>query len=59
MNEIPDGGQIILQKAVGVEEGDTPERLQLRVMQQAEWVLLPQAAELVSAKIQAEKEQQR
>ena len=59
VNEIPDGGQIILQKAVGVEEGDTPERLQLRVMQQAEWVLLPQAAELVSAKIQAEKEQQR
>ena len=47
VNEITDGGQIILQKAVDVLEGDTPEILQKRVMEQAEWVLLPRAAELV------------
>ena len=52
VNEIPDGGPIILQKAVAVEEGDTPETLQRRVMEQAEWLLLPQAAELVSAQLQ-------
>ena len=52
VNEIPDGGPIILQKAVEVLEGDTPETLQRRVMEQAEWLLLPQAAELVSAQIQ-------
>lgn len=56
VNEIPDGGQIILQKAVYVEEGDTPEVLQQRVMQQAEWIILPQATELVSAQIKAAKE---
>ena len=54
VNEIPDGGKIILQKAVYVEDGDTPETLQKRVMEQAEWVILPKAAELVSAKIAAE-----
>ena len=48
VNEIPDGGRIILQKAVEIEEGDTPEILQKRVMEQAEWKILPQAAELVS-----------
>ena len=48
VNEIPDGGEIILQKAVDVLPGDTPEQLQHRVMEQAEWILLPQAAELVS-----------
>lgn len=48
VNEIPDGGEIILQKAVDVLPGDTPEQLQRRVMEQAEWILLPQAAELVS-----------
>ena len=48
VNEIPDGGEIILQKAVDVLPGDTPETLQRRVMEQAEWILLPQAAELVS-----------
>ena len=47
VNEIPDGGTILLQKAVEVLPGDTPEILQRRVMEQAEWVLLPQAAELV------------
>ncbi len=51
VNEIPDGGEIILQKAVYVEDGDTPEILQRRVMEQAEWIILPQAAELVAAGI--------
>ncbi len=49
VNEIPDGGEIILQKAVNVHEGDTPEKLQKRVMRQAEWKILPAAAEKVSA----------
>ena len=48
VNEIPDGGEIILQKAVDVLPGDTPATLQRRVMEQAEWILLPEAAELVS-----------
>ena len=48
---MPDGGKIILQKAVDVLEGDTPEILQKRVMEQAEWILLPKAAELVAAKL--------
>ena len=51
VNEIPDGGRIIAQKAVSVEEGDTPEVLQRRVMEQAEWILLPQAAEQVCASL--------
>ena len=51
VNEIPDGGEIIAQKAVCIEEGDTPEILQKRVMEQAEWVLLPQAAEKVCASL--------
>lgn len=51
VNEIPDGGEIILQKAVDIKEGDTPEILQKRVMEEAEWKILPQAAELVSAKL--------
>ena len=51
VNEIPDGGQIILQKAVEIEDGDTPEVLQKRVMEQAEWILLPRAAEMVSEQI--------
>ena len=49
VNEIPDGGEIIAQKAVYIEPGDTPELLQRRVMEQAEWILLPQAAEMVCA----------
>lgn len=49
VNEIPDGGEIIDQKAVYVEEGDTPEILQRRVMEQAEWIILPRAVEKVSA----------
>ena len=55
VNEIPDGGEIILQKAVEVKEGDTPEILQRRVMEQAEWQLLPQAVELVSEEIRRSK----
>ena len=51
VNEIPDGGKIIAQKAVEVQEGDTPEILQRRVMEQAEWILLPQAAEIVAEKL--------
>ena len=51
VNEIPDGGEIILQQAVAVEEGDTPETLQRRVMEQAEWHILPRAVEIVSEKI--------
>ena len=51
VNEIADGGEIILQKAVEVKPGDTPEILQRRVMEQAEWLLLPQAVELVSREI--------
>ena len=56
VNEIPDGGKIIAQKAVEILEDDTPEVLQKRVMEQAEWILLPQAAEAVSEKIAKEKE---
>ena len=54
VNEIPDGGKILLQKAVDVLEGDTPEILQRRVMEQAEWVILPQATEYVSKKLMSE-----
>jgi len=56
VNEIPDGGKIILQKAVEVLDGDTPEILQRRVMEQAEWIILPQAAEAVAAKIKEQKD---
>ena len=49
VNEIPDGGEIIAQKAVEIQEGDTPEILQKRVMEQAEWILLPAAVEKVCA----------
>lgn len=51
VNEVPDGGEILLQKAVEILPGDTPEILQRRVMEQAEWKLLPQAAQLVSEEI--------
>ena len=51
VNEIADGGEIILQKAVDVLPGDTPEILQRRVMEQAEWIILPQAAELAAREI--------
>ena len=55
VNEIPDGGKIILQRAVEIKEGDTPEILQRRVMEEAEWHLLPVAAEKVSAQILSER----
>lgn len=55
VNEIPDGGKIIKQKAVEVREGDTPETLQKRIMEQAEWIILPEAAEQVCWEIKKEK----
>ena len=55
VNEVPDGGEILLQKAVEVLPGDTPEVLQRRVMEQAEWKLLPQAAQQVSEEIGRER----
>ncbi len=51
VNEIPDGGEIIMQKAVEVEDGDTPQTLQKRVMVNAEWIILPQAVEKVSREL--------
>ena len=51
VNEIPDGGEIIMQKAVEVEEGDTPETLQRRVMENAEWIILPKATQKVCEQI--------
>lgn len=51
VNEIPDGGKIILQKSVAIKKNDTPESLQRRVMEQAEWKILPRAVELVSKEI--------
>lgn len=57
VNEIPDGGKIIAQKAVEVMDGDTPETLQKRVMEQAEWILLPQAVEQISRKLALEREE--
>ena len=56
VNEIPDGGQILDQKAVEVQPGDTPEILQRRVMEQAEWVILPRTVERVSTQIVKERE---
>ena len=55
VNEIPDGGEIIAQKAVGVLPGDTPEILQKRVMEQAEWRLLPAALEQVASELESAK----
>lgn len=51
VNEVPDGGKIIMQKAVYIEEGDTPETLQRRVMENAEWVILPKSVQLVCKNI--------
>ncbi len=51
VNEIPDGGRILIQRAVEIQEGDTPEVLQKRVMEQAEWKILPEAAEAVALEI--------
>ena len=57
VNEIPDGGRIIAQKAVDIQPGDTPETLQRRVMEQAEWILLPRAAQIVAQRIKTEEQQ--
>ena len=51
VNEIPDGGEIIMQKAVSVHDGDTPEILQKRVMEEAEWIILPASVEKISKEI--------
>ncbi len=51
VNEVPDGGEIILQKSVSIKKNETPESLQQKVMRQAEWVILPKAVELVSAEM--------
>ena len=55
VNEITDGGRILLQKAVEVQEGDTPEVLQRRVMEQAEWVILPRAVQMCCEKLEPDK----
>lgn len=55
VNEIPDGGRIIMQRAVGIKENDTPEALQKRVMENAEWIILPAAAEKVCKEIKERK----
>lgn len=52
VNEIPDGGKILLQKAVDILPTDTPETLQQRVMEEAEWILLPQATEMIAKEIE-------
>ena len=54
VNEIPDGGRILLQKAVEVKEGDTPEQLQKRVMEEAEWLILPQGIEMLAHQLSKE-----
>lgn len=51
VNEITDGGKIIMQKAVDVKDGDTPETLQKRIMEQAEWIILPKSVELVCSQL--------
>ena len=55
VNEIPDGGKIILQKSVSIKKGDTPEILQRRVMEKAEWIILPRACELVARELKKNK----
>ena len=57
VNEVPDGGEIILQKSVSIKKNETPESLQKKVMRQAEWIILPKAVELVSAKIAEERKE--
>ena len=59
VNEIADGGEIIFQKAIKIKEDDTAESLQLRIMKQAEWILLPKAVQLVAQRIKEEKKDAR
>ena len=54
VNEIPDGGRILIQKPVEVNEDDTPETLQKRVMEEAEWIILPEAVRVVSERLDKE-----
>ena len=54
VNEIPDGGRILIQKAVAVLPGDDPETLQKRVMEEAEWKILPEAAQMIAKEIEDE-----
>ena len=54
VNEIPDGGRILIQKPVEVNEDDTPETLQKRVMEEAEWIILPEAVRMVSERLEKE-----
>lgn len=56
VNEVPDGGKIIMQKAVEVKDGDTPETLQRRIMEQAEWIILPQSVQKVAKRLKADKQ---
>ena len=56
VNEIPDGGRIIMQKSVDIQDGDTPETLQRRVMEEAEWIILPLACEKVARELLGERE---
>ncbi len=56
VNEVPDGGRIIMQRAVEIREGDTPESLQKRVMEQAEWIILPASCEKVAKQLRQDKE---
>ena len=56
VNEIPDGGRILIQKPVAVQDGDTPEILQKRVMEEAEWIILPEAVRLVTEQIEKERQ---
>lgn len=55
VNEVPDGGRIILQKSVSIRKNETAEGLQQRVMRQAEWIILPKAVEMVSKEIKTQK----
>ncbi len=59
VNEVPDGGEIILQKTVKVLKNDSPKTLQARVMKEAEWIILPRACEMVSKRILKEKRYER
>ncbi len=58
VNDIPDGGRIIMQKAVEVHDGDTPEALQQRVMREAEWIILPMAVEKIAKRIADKKSEE-
>ena len=58
VNEVPDGGEIILQRSVYIKKGETPESLQQRVMRRAEWIILPRAVEIVAKRIISERKKE-